>query len=286
MRKFTHITKIGAIIIVAAFMLLPILTFADTGQITINSNIPGVGSQDISTSSPCGWIVDFYKFALYFSGILAFGAIVFGGFMYATSAGNPTRQGTGRSYIQSALLGLLLLAAAYLILNVINPNLTTCSLPTLTNIGASGSGVGGSGSSNRSGGGDAGGAGASDYWGDENCASGPCQPLPNCIPSANINCGGAQGMVDTLSCIQQQDKSFTVTEGYPPTVAHTSAGHNNGCSVDVTVSSCANVQQLISAAQQCGAHTLNEYANCGGKTFGTTTGNNVHIDAKKGNGGC
>jgi len=122
--------KILFFLVIGILLLAPAFIFAQSpGAITINPDIPQL--QGIANTSPCGWIVNFYGFALFFSGILAFGAIVFGGFMYATSAGNPSRQGTGKSYIQSALLGMLLLVGAYLILNVINPNLTTCSLPTL-----------------------------------------------------------------------------------------------------------------------------------------------------------
>ncbi len=110
--------------------IVHILVFAaPPATITINPNIPG--TQDVSQVGPCGWVVNFYNFALLLSGILAFGAIVFGGFLYATSAGNPSRQSEGRSWIQSALLGLLLLAGAYMILYLINPGLTSCSLPTL-----------------------------------------------------------------------------------------------------------------------------------------------------------
>lgn len=111
--------------------------------ITINPNIPGV--QGTAQIGPCGWIVNFYNFALLFSGILAFGAIVFGGFLYATSAGNPSRQSEGRSWIESALLGLLLLAGAYAILYTVNPALTSCSLPTLTGIQDSSGGTGSGG---------------------------------------------------------------------------------------------------------------------------------------------
>jgi hypothetical protein len=111
--------------------------------ISISPNIPGINN--VSTAGPCGWIVGFYYFALLFAGILAFGSIVYGGFKYATSAGNASSQSEGRSWIWSALIGLLLLAGAYLILYTINPSLTKCSLPTLSgvNIASSGTGAGG-----------------------------------------------------------------------------------------------------------------------------------------------
>lgn len=111
-------------------MTMTLRALADT--VTINPNIPGLSN--ISTVGPAGWIVAFYKFALIFSGILAFGAIVFGGFKYATSAGNAHSQEEGRAWIWSALIGILLLAAAWLILHTINPSLTNLQNPTLSTV--------------------------------------------------------------------------------------------------------------------------------------------------------
>ena len=101
---------------------------ADT--ISINPNFPGV--TNVSTGGPASWISSFYLFILIVSGILAFGSIVFGGYKYATSAGNASRQAEGRSWIMSALIGLLLLAVAYVILRTINPNLVILKNPTLS----------------------------------------------------------------------------------------------------------------------------------------------------------
>jgi hypothetical protein len=98
---------------------------------TISPDIPGVSATTIATQGPGGWVAGFYTFALLMSGILAFGVIVLGGFYYATSAGNPSRQGRGRELITSALLGLLLLAGAYVILYTINPGLTNLQLTSL-----------------------------------------------------------------------------------------------------------------------------------------------------------
>ena len=109
--------------------MLPILAQAQA-TISISPNIPGINN--VSTAGPCGWIVNFYTFALIFAGILAFGAIVYGGIKYSISAGNASQQSEGRSWIWSALIGLLLLAGAYLILRTINPNLVNLQNPTLS----------------------------------------------------------------------------------------------------------------------------------------------------------
>ena len=156
----------------AAFFTLlsavPVFVFAQS-TITISSAIPGMTTAVATSTSPAFFVAGFYNFALMIGGVLAFGAIVWGGILYASSAGNSGKQSEGKEWIKSALLGLLLLAGAYLILYTINPNLVSLSLPTLqpVNITApvvgSGSGTtttsgGFQGGGGRSGGGGAGGS--------------------------------------------------------------------------------------------------------------------------------
>ena len=110
--------------------LVPAFAFA---QATISVSIPGMGN--VSSATPPGaYVGAFYNFALMASGILALGAIVYGGVLYATSAGNSSKQSEGKAWITSALTGLLLLGGAYLILYTINPNLVELGLPTLQQI--------------------------------------------------------------------------------------------------------------------------------------------------------
>jgi len=174
MKKTFRITNIALLCALAAF---PIFAFANSpATITINPNIPGV--YNVSTVGPCGWIVNFYTFALIIAGILAFGAIVYGGFKYATSAGNASKQSEGRSWIWAALIGVLLLGGAYLILYTINPNLVKCSLPMLSGVNIASSGVGsgnngiGGGNPFGGGGGRSGGGGATGSWGGGTAADG------------------------------------------------------------------------------------------------------------------
>lgn len=89
---------------------------------------------EISGESAGEFVSSFYTFALAIAGALAFGAIVYGGIKYTFAAGNPSGQSEGKDWVKSALLGLLLLAAAGLILRTINPkilNLTVGGLPPL-----------------------------------------------------------------------------------------------------------------------------------------------------------
>jgi hypothetical protein len=244
--------------------------------VTISATIPGTyDTSNATTSAPGAFIADFYQYALVIGGILAFGVIVYGGIRYMTSAGNPSGQGDAKEWIQAAIMGILLLAGAYFILKVINPNLVNLNLPSpgqpSTYSGSSGTG-----------GGTGGGGGTT----PGTCTN--CQKLANCTATSKTNCGGTPAMAKVVNCIDNSDSNFTVNEAYPPVVDHSDPGHNTGCAIDVHVSSCAAGATFMAAAQACGvAHPLNEYSGCSGsKVYKTTTGGNIHIDAPKGSGGC
>lgn len=68
-------------------------------------------------------VSNFYDWALGIGGLLALGIIVYGGILYSTSSGNPSRITEAKRWMYSAVTGLLLLFGAFIILNTINPNL-------------------------------------------------------------------------------------------------------------------------------------------------------------------
>ena len=121
----------------AALLIAGISAASLSHAVTISLSLPATGGTNPCSTptaqgcNPTSYINNFYTFTLLIGGLVAFGAIVFGGVKYMTSAGNPSSQSEGKAWIESALLGLLLLAGAYLILNTVNPNLTQLNLPTL-----------------------------------------------------------------------------------------------------------------------------------------------------------
>lgn len=115
--------------------LMPMIAFAQT-QITISSNFPGKYDAVTSATDPGAFIANFYQFALIIGGILAFGVIVYGGIKYMSSGGNPSAASEAKEWIEAALLGLLLLAGAYFILGVVNPQLLNLNLISLSGANA------------------------------------------------------------------------------------------------------------------------------------------------------
>lgn len=73
----------------------------------------------------------FYYFVVGISGLAAFVMLVVGGFRWLTSAGNPTTTSDAKDQITKALLGLLLILMSWIILQVINPDLTILTGPSL-----------------------------------------------------------------------------------------------------------------------------------------------------------
>lgn len=107
-------------------MLLVLVFAAAYGTVfavTIDTSILKPSSPGGSGIPPASIVAGIYKFALATSGILAFGAIVFGAIRYTVAAGNPGGQKEGKEWITQALIGLVLLAGAYLILNLLNPQI-------------------------------------------------------------------------------------------------------------------------------------------------------------------
>lgn len=77
------------------------------------------------------YISTIFQFGLGIAGLLALALIVYGAIQYTTSAGNVAKQQDAKDRITSAIYGLVLLLGAYLILNIINPELIQLKLKTI-----------------------------------------------------------------------------------------------------------------------------------------------------------
>jgi hypothetical protein len=93
----------------------------------INPTLPGSSG----VTDPAGMVVGFYEFALLVGALLAFGAIIYGAVMYTLATDNPSAKSNAKDWILQPLLGLLLLAGAYLVLFTISPTLVHLGLPAL-----------------------------------------------------------------------------------------------------------------------------------------------------------
>lgn len=94
---------------------------------TFNVPIPGLDSIQISSDTLARYLGAFYVYFIGVIGILAVVMIMYGGFHYIVSLGNPSRMKQGKEIISGALVGLMLALTSYLLLRTINPSLVSIS---------------------------------------------------------------------------------------------------------------------------------------------------------------
>jgi hypothetical protein len=119
-------------IVFPIFLALLLAPFSVSAAIQLNLKYPKFpGAPDINTSQNLTSIVAWlYTLIVGISGLAAFAMIVWGGVEWMTSSGNPSRTTEAKDKIQKALLGLLLILASFLILQIINPDLTLLQEPS------------------------------------------------------------------------------------------------------------------------------------------------------------
>ncbi|HYC79558.1 MAG TPA: hypothetical protein VEC17_00870 [Candidatus Binatia bacterium] len=93
--------------------------------------VPFVVAAQNSTGNPCtgggnlgACVSRIYIWSIGISALLAVMMTVFGGYWIMTARGNGAQVEKGKDYIRGSLIGMVLLLAAYLILNTINTDLT------------------------------------------------------------------------------------------------------------------------------------------------------------------
>lgn len=99
---------------------------------TLLEKIPGFASTDGSNLPE--YVKAIYKVALIVIVLSALFMLTVGGFMYLTSAGNTSAMGTAKGVIFDSLIGLVIALTAWLLLNVINPDLVNVTINGLSAI--------------------------------------------------------------------------------------------------------------------------------------------------------
>ena len=110
--------------------------FTACEAIGLETNWPvAPGGLELKDDSTLLEFVDYcYRWGILFGGLAAFVALIVGGFKYLTSVGDPNKMREAREWITSALIGLAIIIFSFVILNTLNPDLTTLTVPT-TNVG-------------------------------------------------------------------------------------------------------------------------------------------------------
>jgi hypothetical protein len=209
-------------------------------------------------------ILGIFTWGVSIAGLLAIIYIVIGGVQYMTTDSIFNKE-DGKNKIQSAVVGLLIVLAGWLILNEINPSILTGKKLELKKVTIEAEPInrGGNLDSRVEGGGgeDGGETGSVGEVGD-------IVPIPQGInvkegAGRNINSAIVNKVVSLNNNLKEQGISWRVTEGYPPTVTHVADCHKNGTCIDAnftggTSATAANINKFISAANSSGLRAVYE----------------------------
>jgi len=120
------------IIALVLFLLLPSVSSAVDIPIDLNLEYPEIGGFDLNDDQDLNQVVAwFYYFVITIAGMAVFAMLVWGGFTWLTSTGDPSKIASAKDRIYSAFLGLVLILASFLIMRTINPELVVLQLPGL-----------------------------------------------------------------------------------------------------------------------------------------------------------
>jgi hypothetical protein len=96
----------------------------------LNLEYPEFGQFDLNTNQSLegfiGWV---YYTIIGISGLAAFIMLIWAGIQWMSSSGNPTKTSEAKERIKQALLGLLLVLTSFIIIQIINPELTILKDP-------------------------------------------------------------------------------------------------------------------------------------------------------------
>lgn len=126
-----------------ALVVVSAVSYAPAAFAQIDAGLNAAGS-NMNKSDVNNIVADGVNLFLYIIGIVAVVMIIFGGFQYLTSAGDPQKAGKARNTILYSVIGLLVAVFAFAIVNFV-----------LDNLGASSGGGGSGGNSGNNGGGQA-----------------------------------------------------------------------------------------------------------------------------------
>jgi len=117
-KKFKNLFIICSLaIITLSATALPVLA-------TPNLGLGYVNELNLANADPRSAAVDLIGLLMTFLGIIAVVIMLYGGFMWMTAAGNDDRVSTAKKIITAGVIGLIIILAAFLIVNFVVENVS------------------------------------------------------------------------------------------------------------------------------------------------------------------
>lgn len=115
------VKKYKLLFLVSFLLFFAVFVFAQDLEVTYPT-IPGAPLPAEPTLPE--YIKYIYNFALIIAGLIAFFSLIYGGFRYVLSVGQPVAMSDAKDQITAGIVGLIILLGSYLFLVAVNPELT------------------------------------------------------------------------------------------------------------------------------------------------------------------
>ncbi|MFH1657660.1 MAG: pilin [bacterium] len=118
-------------ILLSAFVFTVLTAGLCSAVENLEVEYPTIGGVVVPTTTKVllsDYIKYLFSFSLVAGGLIAFSALILGGYKHTTSGGNPSKMADAKDQIFSAIIGLVILLSSFLILNSVNPKLTVLRL--------------------------------------------------------------------------------------------------------------------------------------------------------------
>jgi len=126
---------VSSLVFIFCLAFIGLVFAADNNGLNLNVEWPSspVFNTSIDATTEFDTFIKYiYEWSISLAILSVFIILVYNGVKYMTSVGAPKQTSEAMSNIQSAVFGLVLLLGSWLILNTINPQLTSLKIPDLT----------------------------------------------------------------------------------------------------------------------------------------------------------
>ena len=116
--------KFFFVLILLLFSLSVFSSFALAAEKELETEYPEIGGEKITEETTLPEYVRYiFKLSFIIAAVISLAVLIYGGFVFLTSAGSPIAQNEGKKWLFGGILGLIIMLSSYLILNAINPEL-------------------------------------------------------------------------------------------------------------------------------------------------------------------
>ncbi len=119
------------VFVIIGLIASPVLAQAPRSLEVQYPAVPGAPAPTTVATQLPDYVKYIFNFFVWASGFIALIVLIIAGFRYLSSAGSPAILNDARDQIFAAIIGLLILFSSWLILAIINPQLTELNIPAL-----------------------------------------------------------------------------------------------------------------------------------------------------------